>query len=173
MDARQFDTIVKELARIHVSRLAALRGLAAVALAGVTTASFTDLDSTAKRRNKHKWKQHRKDKRKTRQTTRQAFGRIGKPCNKDKPCGMYTECQFGRCSPTKCRIDGNLIDSGIRNDDNRCEYCSPNLAGDLWQQWKTFPDGTACPTDREDNPCLSTFIATCRGGECIPDRLGD
>ena len=66
MDGRQFDTIVKGLARVRISRLDALRRLAASALAGVTFAGLPNLDSEAKRRGKRKRKQRRKDKRKDR-----------------------------------------------------------------------------------------------------------
>lgn len=171
MDARQFDTIVKGLAQVKLSRLAALRRLALSALAGVAAAGSLDLDSEAKRRGKRKQKRRRKDKRKDSKTERQEFARVGKDCREGQPCGKYTECENGVCSPKKCRIGGKVIERHARNPDKPCQYCDTNLS--RWQEWHTFDDGTTCPPDTGGNLCLSTFIATCQDGDCIPEPVAN
>ena len=175
MDGGQFDTIIKEMARAQISRLAAVRGLVSV-LAGTAAFSWLHEDSEAKRHSKRKAKRRRKRKnkqqRRDRQTKKQEFARIGESCRNGEPCGMYTECRFDICYPLKCKIKGKVVDDGVRNPDDSCQVCNPTN-GDGWKRWDDLPDGTTCPPNPEGNPCLSTFIATCQGGECITEPAAD
>ena len=181
MEDRQFDTLVTWLAQTRLSRLAALRGLAASALAGVAVPAADGgakrhRHRTRKHRSKHQGKGHHKQKGQgpgAAAKKPKGFQRVGKRCDKGQPCGEYTECQNGICDPTKCWIADELVDDRVVNPENPCQRCNANALNDIWSRWSDVRDGTTCPPGDSGDPCLSTFIATCQDGVCVAEPVGD
>ncbi len=172
MDDRQFDTLVKWLSQTRVSRLVALRALAASALPGLAAIALPATDSDAKRKRKSKANRNRKRKSQRKKNSKD-FHRLGKPCDKGQPCGKYTECRSGFCAPTKCLIEGKVVDHNVKHPEKPCLRCRALEHNDAWKRWSSLPDGTTCPPGASDNPCLSTFIGTCQDGDCVAAPVSD
>src|SRR4051794_14268974 len=95
MDDEPFDALVKRLAQTRLSRLDALRGLAASALAGVVGVTLPEAEGEAKPHHKRKGQSHGKGKAKDRKGK-------GKHAH---PKAQPVVCPNGRCDtqPSKCR----------------------------------------------------------------------
>jgi hypothetical protein len=150
MDASQFDTLVRTWVTSRRTALTILLGGAAGTVALVRREEAAALPKPP------------------------GFERLGKRCDQGQPCGVYVPCTNGQfCAPSKCWINGELVDDRAINPDNPCQRCAALEHKRAWSRWSDVRDGTSCPPDAAGNPCLSTFIAHCQDGICVTEPLPD